>query len=861
MTIPNQNTPNQTIPNQPPVQDRLYKLLPALYQLRDNEPAQAEALRALMALIEQQFLTLEADVDQLYDDAFIETCQEWVVPYIGDLLSVKPLQGTAEGTYSQRAYVANTLSYRQGKGTLTVLEQLARDVTNWPARAVEYFQRLEWNQYSNHIRPQGYRTPDLRDTNALELINTPFETALHTAEVRHIDNSRGRYNIPHIGIHLWRLQAYPLPQVQARPVINSPAPGTEGLYWINPLGRDLPLFNSPTPEVGTATLSSEINVPAPLRRRPLYDEVEALANSQTPNTEYLSVQPTFEVFIDGDEIAAADLLICDLSGEPAAADSSWQRPDTTRRIALDPKLGRLALPQGTAIPKNLWVSYAYGFSGDVGGGPYNRRDSGAQALSSAVTWQVGVSREATAVGGETIVADLAEAIALWNTQPPNTIGAILLMDNQTYDPGADTLEIPAGSELVIMAAQWPLVPHPDAGEIRNIEQWIPVQRRAHVLGNLSVEGTADFADVNPGRLTLDGLLIEGRLAIQPGNLESLRVAHCTLVPDQGGIVALPTEDEEQTNNRLTVCLDHSITGPVYLPQTLAALTVNDSIIDATSAGRIWLSPPLTFPLPGGEFRVVQTDGTDGTISVPASNDLAALQADLAVAFQLIPELATMQIGAVDEGPVDTRLLIVSPSPLTFTATENDAQTVERLGLLDVGAAIAAPSPSQAAPVTTLKRTTLFGASYVESFALGSEVIWTGQAIAQRRQVGCVRFSYVPPGSRTPRRYRCQPDLETETRLELAQKERASPLTAAESAEISDRTHRQIVPSFTAQNYGDPAYSQLSQICPSQIRAGAADGSEMGVFSFLKQPQREANLRTVLGDYLRFGLEAGLFYIN
>ena len=28
-----------------------------------------------------------------------------------------------------------------------------------------------------------------------------------------------------------------------------------------------------------------------------------------------------------------------------------------------------------------------------------------------------------------------------------------------------------------------------------------------------------------------------------------------------------------------------------------------------------------------------------------------------------------------------------------------------------------------------------------------------------KQSGCVRFSYVPPGSLTPRRYRCQPDLE------------------------------------------------------------------------------------------------------
>jgi hypothetical protein len=32
---------------------------------------------------------------------------------------------------------------------------------------------------------------------------------------------------------------------------------------------------------------------------------------------------------------------------------------------------------------------------------------------------------------------------------------------------------------------------------------------------------------------------------------------------------------------------------------------------------------------------------------------------------------------------------------------------------------------------------------------------------------------------------------------------------------------------------------------------------MGVFSFLQQPQRETNLLTALGEYLRFGLEAGM----
>jgi hypothetical protein len=47
-------------------------------------------------------------------------------------------------------------------------------------------------------------------TNPLELIDTPFDTAAHTVDVRRIANRRGKHNIPNVGIFLWRLQAYPL---------------------------------------------------------------------------------------------------------------------------------------------------------------------------------------------------------------------------------------------------------------------------------------------------------------------------------------------------------------------------------------------------------------------------------------------------------------------------------------------------------------------------------------------------------------------------------------------------------------------------------------------------------------------------
>ena len=69
----------------------------------------------------------------------------------------------------------------------------------------------------------------------------------------------------------------------------------------------------------------------------------------------------------------------------------------------------------------------------------------------------------------------------------------------------------------------------------------------------------------------------------------------------------------------------------------------------------------------------------------------------------------------------------------------------------------------------------------------------------------------------------------------------------------------LVPAFTSLRYADPGYGQLRISAPEQIRTGADDEAEMGAFHDLFQPQRESNIRARLREYLRFGLEAGIFY--
>jgi hypothetical protein len=157
-------------------------------------------------------------------------------------------------------------------------------------------------------------------------------------------------------------------------------------------------------------------------------------------------------------------------------------------------------------------------------------------------------------------------------------------------------------------------------------------------------------------------------------------------------------------------------------------------------------------------------------------------------------------------------------------------------------AYAGATAGAAGAAITLNECTVVGQLFARQVTLASNCIFFARPAAadpptaapvrvERRQEGCIRFSFVPAGSITPRRHQCQPDAD----------------------------HAGILPHFTSLRYGDPGYGQLRGVTSPAIRQGASDEGEMGVLHALFQPQREANLRIRLEEYLRFGLHAGVFY--
>jgi hypothetical protein len=180
-----------------------------------------------------------------------------------------------------------------------------------------------------------------------------------------------------------------------------------------------------------------------------------------------------------------------------------------------------------------------------------------------------------------------------------------------------------------------------------------------------------------------------------------------------------------------------------------------------------------------------------------------------------------------------------PIPITITDSVVDAMDGDR-------EAIIGPEQRHAHAVLTIARTTVFGVVQVHAVRLAENSIFNDCVHVARRQIGCMRFCYVPRACRTPQRYNCQPDLVVSA-------------VAGDAAKALEAMR--VKPQFTARRYGAPAYGQLAADGASEIATGADDGAEMGAFHDLFQPQRLANLRTRLEEFTPAGMDAGVLLAN
>ena len=708
--------------------DRLYELLPAIYRLRDAE--RGYALRDLLRVIAEQVNVVEDDITQLYDNWFIETAEDWVVPYIADLVGYTAVNAAGDPKASRpgenrilipRREVANTIAYRRRRGTLSVLEDLAAAVAGWPARAVEYFRLLLWTQNLNHQHSNGHRArmASLRSVNELDKIGTPFDPFARTVDVRRISSrrSQGKYNIPSVGLWIWRLKGYSVTRTPAYCL-----DAGKNSYTFSVLGNDAPLFTRPLPEPRPTHIAQETNVPTPIRRRAL----------DADKTSYYGPGKSFAIWSDwagyspNEPLPAEVILPADLS------DWHYAPPDGS--VAVDPKLGRIQFPANQLPKRQVRVSYHYGFSADLGGGEYSRRLS---QHDGALVLQVGENSTYKRIG---------DALDKWR-QANTQYAVIEITDSRAY---VEPMQVTLSPKQSL--------------QIRAADRKRPVIR----LLDWQTDGpdalTATMAEAS--EFILDGLLITGRGVSISGAEERTTnsvcaarvvIRHCTLVPgwaiDGQCTPASPNKESLHLRNvRAKVSIEHSILGPIEVLEDEVhsdpiPIEIGDSIVDAM----------------GGDHE-----------------------------------------------------------------------------------AIIGPQATHAHAILTVRRSTVFGIVQVHAMQLGENSIFQDCVHVARRQIGCMRFCYVPAGCRTPKRYNCQPDLVRR---------------AADDAAEEARETARVVPQYTARRYGQPAYAQLALLCAREIFEGADDGAEMGVFHDLFQPQRFANLRARLEEFTPSGMDSGVLVAN
>jgi hypothetical protein len=703
-------------------------------QLRRDELA-ARAVRgpleSLLLVIQEQLGVLGADLDQLYDDQFIETCAPWVIPYIGDLIGYQSVKGIAPAIDNRRSDVAETISFRRRKGTVLAMEQLARDVTAWAAHAVEFFQVLGTTQYMNHLRPWNHYAPDVRRWPVRAFIDTGFDRTAHKVDVRRIAARRGRYNVQNIGVFLWSLNAYKISKQQA--AISS---ADVHCQRFNPLGMDAPLFHRAIPQGEEITAPAEpYNVADRLKRRMLCDDLP-----KGVGAVYYGEGKSLAIYLDDALLDPYEIGVASLSG----AEGAWTNMPSAGsafRVVVDPELGRLALPPaapGTALPA-VKVSYHYGFNGDMGGGEYPRSET---FLAENEAFVFPFPDTAAAPRYATLQQALDYATARLAS---NGAAAVEIDNSEVYPQGGTLLlsvDVPAGCTLELRSRD-------DARATLLLDAELSVfggPASTFALNGLLIGASAAMAPASPAPVALVHVPA-ARKDGSPNRLETLSISHCTLVPgwcvDTDATPLFPTAPALLAEAaEVTVVAHNSILGAIRAIE-FTTVSVFDSIVDATAPANV-------------AFADVDGVSGGGTLTLDGCTVIGKVHAVL--------------------------LLLASNSIFWAGLTGADS--------------------------------------------------WVTGLIADRKQQGCVRFSFLPAKAKTPRRFEC-----------------------------IERMIAGPQPIFFAFRYGAPGYLKLLTSTRDVVRRGADDSGEMGAFHFVLAPLRETDLRVRMEEYMPVGLEFGIIYQN
>jgi hypothetical protein len=604
--------------------EKLWEMIPGIYRHEDGLAEKPGVLRALVEILAEQAAILRRSHDRLWSDQFIALCQDWAVPYLGDLVATRLV--SALNSRGRRVDVAKTIYYRRRKGTPRILEELCGDIAGWEGKVVEEFRIL--SRFRHGLDPLPYPlkgrysgtmpggVADLRDARMATLVDSAFDEYFHTADVRKHSGANGRHNIPKLAFHLYRLRAFPV--IGSTPFALSQTGGMR--FTCDPSGRDIPLF-APRHRAGNWDewcSPREWDLPAPIPCRLLADAEYVVTETLIRDLEGSLGVPTSagdrlrtmrgvrfshetrlrEAILSLNEPSLIDkavydeilsrsivsdcakaalldraITVADTPNTPVSPASitsgdlsKWPIKDPGKRLVIDPERGRLQF-FGTAQPSDPRVLYHYGFAGEIGAGTYSRPDVEGPDRTPTVL--------PTMAGGGPITAD----------KLPND-GIAQIEDNATYEGISDKTGI---SKMTLQAA------NESRPYIRLTSNWV-----------LRTPADAD------AELLLDGIWLGSTgdyEVILRGDYEKVTICHATF--DPGGvndvkgnpIRPVPLVIEAKVEKLVVM---NCIMGRIFTRDdgVVEDIEICDSILDATDPG----VSALELPLGRAEMRRVTVFG-------------------------------------------------------------------------------------------------------------------------------------------------------------------------------------------------------------------------------------------------------------
>lgn len=613
----------------------LFERLPEIYRLRDAEQSPPGQLQAFAGVLDDVMRAIRDHIEHLYHDQNIETCDDWVIPYIADLLGTTHLSGDP---WTLRADVARTVFHRRRKGTLGAIESLSFTLSGWAAHAAEMRDRLAWSQHLNHQRPDAGGVPPLslmnsiyaaarggtvtlRDPGLLSLVNGAFDPFAHVVDVKPPVEKGGGisgFNLPNLAVFLWRLQDYRVPiskpAMPATPddiVALTPAGPDDAAFaarfFLHPMGEPMVLFNThrfhaddDPPELSVLDAipgpmpAARLSQDAPAGRPDSY--IKVANHTAAPPDAPSGADPGLVLHVPDAAFPATPWRF--RGANLCAWEQGLDPPLREYEIAVDPVRGRVLfgvvdeVNEAQVLRDELLVSATYGYPGPTGAHPISRPAPPAQWLDQAPT--------VVSVNYHTVASGLTDALANLPVGGPPLI--IEIEDSMTHD-----LDLAAvidsdleGTRRVLRLGRslW----------IRAASGQRPVIRLARPLAfRPDVVGTALEASLT---VKLEGLYLTRGAGfgatdalIEQAALHALSIDGCTL--DPGGFIALDGTasgtrqpiryamnltndygfssgaDEDAFEQTPEITISRSILGPLAIDSDYL-LAINDSVIDAGS---------------------------------------------------------------------------------------------------------------------------------------------------------------------------------------------------------------------------------------------------------------------------------------